>query len=98
MKKILKLSLIFSVLALIFSGCSSDEGDDDVANAPKPKTTAVGITIETLSVKRLREVVDGKSFVEFAEIEYKVSGKRQPGTETTHPDVCLLDTQNRRAS
>lgn len=47
----------------------------------------MGITIETLSVKRLREVVDGKSFVEFAEIEYKVSGKRQPGTETTHPDV-----------
>lgn len=83
MKKILKLSLIFSVLSLIFASCSRDnEGDGEVANAPKPKITAVGITVETLSVKRTYERDS-----EWAVIEYKVTGKRQAGTETTHPYI-----------
>ncbi len=87
MKKILKLSLIFGVLALVFAGCSRDGegvvvGDGEVANAPKPKITVVGITVETLSVKRTYERSS-----EWAVIEYKVTGKRQAGTETTHPYV-----------
>lgn len=89
MKKILKLSLIFSVLVLTFVGCSRDgegggggEGKVEVANAPKPTTTAAGITVETLSVFRLR-ANEG----EWAVIEYKVTGKRQAGTETTHPYI-----------
>ncbi len=87
MKNILKLSLIFGVLAMVFAGCSRDGegvvvGDGEVANAPKPKITAVGITVETLSVKR---IYDGES--EWAVIEYKVTGKRQAGTETTHPYI-----------
>ncbi len=87
MKKILKLSLIFGVLAMVFAGCSHDGegvvvGNGEVANAPKPKITAVGITVETLSVKRMYR--DGD---EWAVIGYKVTGKRQAGTETTHPYI-----------
>ncbi len=80
MKNILKLSLIFSVLVMIFVGCSRDsEGEEDY---PKPTATAAGITVETLSVKR---IYDGET--EWAVIEYKVTGKRQAGTETTHPYI-----------
>lgn len=80
MKKFLKLSLIISVLAMIFVGCSRDsEGEEDY---PKPTATAAGITVETLSVKR---IYDGET--EWAVIEYKVTGKRQAGTETTHPYI-----------
>ncbi len=89
MKKFLKLSLIFSVLVLTFVGCSRDgegggggEGKVEVANAPKPTTTAAGITVETLSVFRLR-ANEG----EWAVIEYKVTGKRQAGTEISHSRV-----------
>lgn len=88
MKKLLKLSLIFSVLMLIFAGCSRDnnsegsEGRENIINAPKPTATAAGITVTTLSVNRLRQ-----NNGEWAKIEYKVTGKRQAGTELTHSRV-----------
>lgn len=84
MKKFLKLSLVFSVLALIFVNCgdSNSKGRENIINAPKPTTTAAGITVTTLSVNRLRQ-----NNGEWAKIEYKVTGKRQAGTELTHSRV-----------
>ncbi len=75
MKKILKLSLIFSVLALIFVGCSRDE---DGINAVLPTLTKSGMKIETLSVEKLSNTEpDSYGYVyEQVKIKYKVSGRR----------------------
>ncbi len=73
MKKILKLSLIFSVLAMILAGCSRDDGEE---NYPKPTATAAEITVETLSVNKDTETDSNGKVFERAIIKYKVSGKK----------------------
>ncbi len=76
MKKILKLSLIFSVLTLIFVGCSRDE---DGTNAVLPTLTKSGMKIETLSVDKLSNTEPDSygNVYERISIKYKVSGKRE---------------------
>ncbi len=90
MKNILKLSLVFSVLAMFFVGCSRDsDGDsnsESEGNYPKPTATAGGITVETLSVTKTSKQ-SGQYTLEVARIEFKVSGKREPGTRNTYPYI-----------
>ncbi len=76
MKKFLKLSLIFSVLAMIFAGCSRDE---DGVNAVLPTLTKSGMKIETLSVDKLSNTEPDSYGGEYERIsiKYKVSGKRE---------------------